>query len=111
MSPGLMSADRFLLEARCNGEPLKTQYVIKAVEALMERLIAQEKKAAAPTTPSFGVWQPIETAPKDGSKVLIGWSCNGSRRLAWCISEKWQNEYRAYSQPTHWMPLPPAPQS
>ena len=65
-------------------------------------------------------WQPIETAPKDGTKVLV-----------WSNSNVWNEPDVAYwgrsnplnqpawagghcrvshiDQPTHWMPLPPPP--
>lgn len=58
-------------------------------------------------------WQPIETAPRDGSKVLAydpGW-CGGTMAIArW-----WDGEFRTGNlpgeemYPTHWMPLPPPP--
>ncbi len=65
-------------------------------------------------------WQPIETAPKDGTDVLIGWfELPGQKsmtivfwhsfRKAWCNT--WTLfSANAVSQPTHWMPLPEPPQ-
>lgn len=68
-------------------------------------------------------WQPIETAPKDGTEVLlffvsdvpwqasskgicIGfWGDDGSN--AWYAFESDSN---ALGNPTHWMPLPPPPE-
>lgn len=56
-------------------------------------------------------WQPIESAPKDGTRVMVSsrttvdaaqWS---DRRDAWMISPDWSTD------PTHWMPLPPAPET
>lgn len=58
-------------------------------------------------------WKPIETAPKDGTHVLLFrpeinfvgyWS--GTRR-AWIAST---HSYPAGPAPTHWMPLPPDPE-
>ena len=69
-------------------------------------------------------WQPIETAPKDGSFVILGYygrgSCGGVEVGWWEIPPDgreagWYNggfrslDTRAH--PTHWMllPLPPEP--
>ena len=83
-----------------------------------------------------GVWQPIETAPKDGTWILL---CGGrtdedfylrdepeaqSRIVSafWLLSPCgdedgeewsvgfWDGSWRTgYENPTHWMPLPPPP--
>lgn len=74
-------------------------------------------------------WQPIETAPKDGTEVLIaggtysdGWNTEipfrGVSIAYWyrCHDAHWRgddlqahDEWREH-KPTHWMPLPPPPQ-
>ena len=61
-------------------------------------------------------WQPIETAPKDGTSVLV---CRVNTKPEAAVqpirTDWWSNHYEqwmksnAYSQPTHWMPLPPPP--
>lgn len=87
-------------------------------------------------------WQPIETAPKDGSKILLakyGYVADttgldeGSKewkqriwdqsKRVYCIwwaatgwwHSKWNNwndgiEPSGLASPTHWMPIPTAPQ-
>jgi hypothetical protein len=69
-------------------------------------------------------WQPIETAPKDGTKILLGYfpdpvyegaSVMRSWEVAfwhgihrkWCGRELLNSE--GYFSPTHWMPLPEYP--
>lgn len=79
-------------------------------------------------------WQPIETAPKDGTWIvlLIPESCHDSDRpKTWIEAAKWIEEYQGvweqvsrdrkdlveqdlshwscYEDPTHWMPLPKEP--
>ena len=71
-------------------------------------------------------WQPIETAPKDGTYVLLGggkYFCeehacyiNGSAVAAFTTDSAWLIAAPAggfvwvtYKEPTHWMPLPPPP--
>lgn len=63
-------------------------------------------------------WQPMETAPKDGSRVLA--VCEGKVCFFHWQDIKgfdapigWRNDfitvYRDGEGPTHWMPIPPAP--
>jgi hypothetical protein len=67
----------------------------------------------------FGQWKSIETAPKDGTRVLI-WRKSYWRDHTfaaeflqddnrWTVfdGKEWHGLRGEY--PTHWMPLPPAP--
>lgn len=77
-------------------------------------------------------WQPIETAPKDGTEILVGrWIVQGyfhqgkwvDKGKKWtCTSVAWEKntwiliEWGTYAEfgelsetPTYWMPLPPPP--
>lgn len=73
-------------------------------------------------------WQPIETAPKDGTPILAfhPFKFANDKEDAVCDVTAWDvrggfwfnrtasNYYQRCSegaQPTHWMPLPPAPES
>jgi hypothetical protein len=88
----------------------------------------QAALATQPQAPQGGGWQPIETAPKDGTSVLIANDAPGSVhpregyyvkpaqrfsdepihlgwwRLAGSCAERIHGR-----TPTHWQPLPPAP--
>lgn len=74
---------------------------------------------AAPSAPEG--WQPIETAPKDGTEILAyGYArCDGSRyangqHIAWWDAELgWTGrdpDDRVTLHPSHWRPLPPRPE-
>lgn len=60
-------------------------------------------------------WQPIETAPKDGTYVILARIepeeieiCGGAWNLYPKPGEHGLNGFEAYlSQPTHWVPVPP----
>jgi hypothetical protein len=68
-------------------------------------------------------WQPIETAPKDGTEVLC--FCvepefegeeNPHTEMRVCFFGEMQEDYSCWmgyygyeQRPTHWMPLPPKP--
>ena len=73
------------------------------------------------TEPKHSAWQPIETAPKDGTRV---WLWNGYRRaIGWYShyedsSSGWHRQaligeplgLRDIAPETHWMPLPGPPE-
>lgn len=74
-------------------------------------------------------WQPIDTAPKDGSRILLFYSKSRKEGVTetavgrWEIQKYhdrprpyWENEkyigdvsYKRENPPTHWMPLPSPP--
>ncbi len=74
--------------------------------------------------PAFGEWQPIETAPRDGRQIILGWSGEpgGGCEGFWLCDPK-QNHWGETgwfatddnvltehpSNPDCWMPLPPPP--
>lgn len=62
-------------------------------------------------------WQPIETAPKDGTRILVWpyWSDGTPEVVKWVkmrrVPDRWEVHGGTFlnSQPTHWMPLPDPP--
>ncbi len=75
-------------------------------------------------------WQPIETAPRDGTEIIIygktnNWKDSVAEKLTGNMTKHfyieishWTREdgekqfsvpIKNWSQPTHWMPLPPLP--
>jgi hypothetical protein len=67
-------------------------------------------------------WQPIDTAPKDGTKILV-FDGVDMTTVRWMDgrSEWWPGEWQLvcagmnaeeceFYKPTHWMPLPEPPQ-
>lgn len=67
-------------------------------------------------------WQPIETAPKDGTRILLG-GCKlmSSVQIGWWGAGRYINRSVGYERdwttgstygfnPTHWMQLPQPPE-
>lgn len=66
-------------------------------------------------------WQPIETAPKDGTRVLVAeeddnesigvayWFCGSEDQDAGWYSSACVDDVTMF-YPTHWIPLPQPPQ-
>lgn len=60
-------------------------------------------------------WLPIDTAPKDGRRILVrcrligpcvasaGWDNDSPNDIRWGVVND------VYAEPTHWMPLPDPP--
>ena len=61
------------------------------------------------------VWLPIETAPKDGTEVLVGHKDGSQAVVFWQYRKRtgtagWRDgDCDLINWPTHWMPLPAAP--
>jgi hypothetical protein len=56
-------------------------------------------------------WQPIETAPKDGTSFLV-WRAgrfNSVDKTCWYAGEVLQPSKEHIDSCTHWMPLPESP--
>lgn len=66
---------------------------------------------ASPRAPQPTTWQPIESAPKDGTCVLLAYRVSrlASTTVGWFNGEKWRDEENTDLGPTHWMPLPDPP--
>ncbi|MGI9292383.1 MAG: DUF551 domain-containing protein [Pseudomonadales bacterium] len=62
-------------------------------------------------------WQPIETAPKDGTWVLLGgcefgYIIQTARWYDWGVQGwEWGDYSNRGFKPTHWMPLPEPPKT
>ena len=57
-------------------------------------------------------WQPIETAPRDGTNIL-SWEHKMECMIIFWQSGDWHCTHDCedlyFSEPTHWMPLPEPP--
>ena len=63
---------------------------------------------------SVGEWQPISTAPKDGTRVLLYWPYWDQWPVVGMFDrfQRWVTEMAVSTEgpgPTHWMPLPAPP--
>lgn len=82
--------------------------VVAAYEAARPLIEAEERERCAK-------WQPIGTAPRDGSRFLAFEEGRESQRYeCWWQNdfghwEGWMDDWDSEPEPTHWMPLPSAP--
>ena len=75
------------------------------LKALVDAAVLAERELSA--------WQPIETAPRDGTEILA-WDGIGMK-FAWRYEDRWiydiemESPYLTLWHPTHWQPLPSTP--
>jgi hypothetical protein len=58
-------------------------------------------------------WQPIETAPKDGTHILAWFDEAQQHLLLWWFADNWRfkgSDTIPIVTPTHWMSLPKPPE-
>lgn len=103
------------------------------IPALCNTSQSRTTESARPLAIEAPAWQPIKTAPKDGTPVLLFWRDNygrelewigvgqwyryregGERRGGWTGSSIWCSEPGSWSsvlgeKVTHWMPFPAPP--
>lgn len=98
---------------------------IKAIDAALALPDAPAMPSAAPVVPQ---WLPIDSAPKDGTHIIVtGWDFGVIDSKRHVTTTTWRNgggwwegltdfsdgdsgESTELTHLTHWMPLPPAPQ-
>jgi len=78
------------------------------------------RMARAAITAAYAVrdrWEPIETAPKDGTNILLGWFKDGEEPQvvsgwfeAGIADYRWIDCFNEEANPTHWRPLPSPPE-
>lgn len=83
-------------------------------------IAAWNGRAAVPTSEGYTSdgWQPIETAPRDGSKIILWWGGysrygsyldNSHTSVPWAGWTVPSLEVRPTGAPTLWMPMPKGP--
>ena len=89
--------------------------------ALRSAIMSKEEQEILAALPVDQVkaerWQPIETAPKDGSRLLVTrapFTGKAPYKIVWWSSStpkgwRWRLSKLVRFNPTHWMPLPEPP--
>lgn len=99
---------KYLLSSHRQNEQ-RLVFQLRASEGERDALRARAEAAEARVAPR---WQPIDTAVKDGTRILIvndkGLVVVARWQSGW---DTWHSVPGAYAvKPTHWMPLPSAPE-
>ncbi len=93
-----------MVEAACDAFAVSETWPTNAIAGRF----AQNMRAALEAA-ERAAWQPIETAPKDGSRILLRAM---SQHVGWWEDENdwWATGLDSYVRnPTHWRPLPAPP--
>ena len=84
---------------------------LEMYEALEDQLAAAQEEI-----PNETAWQPIETAPKDGSWIVVTSTHNQYYRACvqfydcnWCDTREVTHDDLMENAATHWIPMPKSP--
>lgn len=124
-TPEMINAGRMAIDVAA---PRNSYLAGSDAYSIAEKVIRAALDASPQAQQSEGVWQPIETAPKDGEVILI-WKPNERRVGEYMMAAYWDDDRGGfipvggihprgyYSEiakcdqgyPTHWTPLPSPP--
>lgn len=102
------------------GEVVVRPYLLpeRRAESARQHAAYDEAIGGLPVEPTPQEWRDISTAPKDGTRILV-WRASRVRLMHWKALaghkdgghwDEWGLRLKELAaQPTHWMPLPPAP--
>lgn len=105
-----MDKERIAMMRRLNSKEVLAPHAICELLDALEAALARAEGAG---------WQPIETAPKDGTRILVWIGDDFPMVAKWKESKygSWWNpcedliaDVLGACAPTHWMPLPAAPE-
>ena len=111
------AAEALAAGAARDGRPVHAQLLAEA--ARKAEVTLETERRSAETAGADEGWQPIETAPKDGTHILaycdrmkevgeVKWSTSFGRWGATWVMAGFNQPWA--SRPTHWRPLPAPPQ-
>jgi hypothetical protein len=92
MTLPLSEIDEWLVANSDSDDP----QIVMAVQIVRELLATQE-------------WQPIATAPRDGTGIIGNYGPNFVALMEWSKKSKTWTDGSFFYQPTHWRPLPAPP--
>jgi len=79
------------------------------VEPIAASFFKAEARAAIAALDGVRGWRPIETCHRDGTPVVFAWP-DGLVQVGEWSQLYDEDEWDGGLKPTHWMPLPPAPE-
>ena len=108
-------AMEFLNKERQHNSKMYQQYA-KRIEQLEAKLARSDRKEIEAVYRKLGEleakhqWQPIETAPRDGRRLILLYGPSRFPQVAYS-NTWWTAGFSAENKPTHWMPLPKPPEN
>lgn len=100
------------MQASCLVVAVPTWHTILEMDRDMWRAAAKAALAAAGAVDA-AAWQPIESAPKDGTCILVSVPFTGGDVVSWWL-DGWRettNGLRLRDDPKFWMPIPQLPEA